>query len=213
MPEYQTAGSACFDLASVDEAFVPPGRAVTVSTGLAFEIPEGHVMLIYSRSGHGFKHGLRLGNCTGVIDSDYRGEVRVRLHNDGSAAFEVMPGDRVAQGMIIKRPAVRFEEASDLSETERGAGGFGSTGTGQREPDYPESLSAESRAIYDKVLERVGSSWARLTRAEDSDYADDLHHADHLAEWGILQRRVCHEVRDNGRIIGVGYMQYRRPGA
>lgn len=128
-PRYATAGAACFDLASIDQAIVPPTFAVKVRTGLSFEIPENHVMLIFSRSGHGFNSGVRLSNCVGVIDSDYRGEVAVKLHNDGDATFNVETGDRVAQALILPIEQVEFFELDSLTETARGAGGFGSTGS------------------------------------------------------------------------------------
>lgn len=136
MPAYQTDGAACFDLhAIIDE---PIGHAtlrsglggLVVRTGLAFEVPDGHVMLVYSRSGHGFKHDTRLANCVGVIDSDYRGEVMVKLTQDGNhhCPLLIRHGDRVAQAMIVPIPRVQLVEVSDLSGTDRGAGGFGSTG-------------------------------------------------------------------------------------
>jgi dUTP pyrophosphatase len=127
-PRYATCGAAAFDLYALDGAEIPPTFAVTIRTGLAFEIPEGHAMLIQSRSGHGFKHGIRLSNCTGLIDPDYRGEVQVRLHNDGDAPFTVEPGDRIAQALIVAAPRVTFELSAELSTTARGNGGFGSTG-------------------------------------------------------------------------------------
>lgn len=128
-PTYATMGSACFDLYTVDEGLVLPASAKTFSTGLAFEIPEGHVMLLFSRSGHGFNHGVRLSNCVGVIDSDYRDAVRVKLHNDRiDGGFHVVKGSRIAQAMIIALPNVGFEVCNELSDSERGIGGFGSTG-------------------------------------------------------------------------------------
>ena len=149
LPVYASQGAACFDLHAClpDEAEVDHydvGRinegesrratkeATVVGTGLAFEIPEGHVMLIFSRSGHGFKNQVRLSNCVGVIDSDYRGEVKVSLVSDNhkaqSKTLTVKHGDRIAQAMIVPLPAVQFEEVPVLSETDRGQGGFGSTG-------------------------------------------------------------------------------------
>ncbi len=127
IPKYQTAGAACFDLHSMDSAVIMPGEAETFSTGLAVEIPAGYVMLVYSRSGSGFKNGIRLCNSVGVIDSDYRGCVGIRLHNDGTAVFLVEAGDRVAQAMIVQAPTVELVEVDELSDTDRGAGGFGST--------------------------------------------------------------------------------------
>ena len=127
-PFYATEGAACFDIASIEDTFIPPGQARTLRTGLAFEVPKGSVLLVYSRSGHGFKAGVRLCNSTGVIDSDYRGELMVRLHNDGTQAMSFYKGDHVAQGMLTKAPQITLIEATDLSETKRGANGLGSTG-------------------------------------------------------------------------------------
>lgn len=131
MPQYASKGAACFDL----HACIPnsahsihPGDRLMVGTGLAFEVPEGYAMLIYSRSGLGAKHGVRLANSVGVIDSDYRGEVQLPMINDGQMPFSVDHGDRLAQAMIIPVPAVWLHEVQELSSTERGAGGFGSTG-------------------------------------------------------------------------------------
>jgi dUTP pyrophosphatase len=134
IPKYATEGAACFDLCAVINEIKPvpvfAGQPVTFATGLSFEIPEGWVMLIFSRSGHGFNSGVRLANCTGVIDSDYRGEVGVKLTKDQDAvgAFEVRNGDRIAQAMLVQVPLVELVEVEELSNTERGTGGFGSTG-------------------------------------------------------------------------------------
>ncbi len=131
MPTYGTAGSACFDLyaSGVYNRFV--SHVEVIGTGLAFEIPEGYVMLVYSRSGHGFKNNVRLANCVGVIDSDYRGEVKVKLicDNRNSTRLEIETGDRIAQAMIVPVNQVDFEFVDELSTTDRGTGGFGSTGT------------------------------------------------------------------------------------
>lgn len=136
VPTYATAGAACFDLhANGDASLVGESGlpieffdGCTFRTGLAVEVPEGHVMLIYSRSGHGFKNDTRLANCVGVIDSDYRGELMVRLMNEGTEPFIVRKGDRIAQAMVMPVQQVSFEVVEELGETERGAGGFGSTG-------------------------------------------------------------------------------------
>lgn len=129
MPTYATDGSACFDLYAAGacrESWFCGGMETNdrFSTGLAFEIPEGHVMLIYSRSGHGFKEGATLVNSVGVIDSDYRGEVSVKMNKPIKAGV----GDRIAQAMIIPVERVSFELTDELTDTERGAGGFGSSG-------------------------------------------------------------------------------------
>jgi dUTP pyrophosphatase len=142
LPKYQTAGAACFDLHAATVAGmtqigsnVEQGFPVTCGTGLSFEVPEGYVMLVYSRSGHGFKHQVRLSNCVGVVDSDYVGEVMVQLvsdevdHDMGRVPFFVRPGDRIAQAMLIPVDQWAIEETSELKETERGDKGFGSTGT------------------------------------------------------------------------------------
>lgn len=134
IPEYHSSGAACFDL----HAWLPfegvgcvhPTTPLIVGTGLAFDIPDDHVMLIFSRSGHGFKNDIRLANCVGVIDSDYRGEVKVKLTNDNNdgSVFQVKRGDRIAQAMVIPVQRVSFEEVYELGVTYRGEAGFGSTG-------------------------------------------------------------------------------------
>lgn len=127
LPVYATPGAACFDLHAVVVDTYTHGYVC--KTNLAFEIPEGHVMLIFSRSGHGFNQGIRLANCVGVIDSDYRGEVIIKLHRDRDTDYKIRAGDRVAQAMIIPVDRVAFELSEELGETERGSGGFGSTGS------------------------------------------------------------------------------------
>lgn len=126
-PTYGTEGAACFDLYSVEPAYLTRGDKAIVETGVAYEVPEGHVMLVFSRSGMGFNHGVRLSNCVGVIDSDYRDTVKVALHCDGSH-YAVATGDRVAQAMVIPVKQQKFEVVDSLSSTKRGKGGFGSTG-------------------------------------------------------------------------------------
>lgn len=148
-PKYATKGAACFDLhainvngISAEEAAVlkkhchdaktftevSKSRPAIFDTGLCFEVPAGHVMLIFSRSGHGFKNSVCLANAVGVIDSDYRGEIKVKLKADDQGSLSVSSGDRIAQAMIVPIPTVELEEVDELSETERGTGGFGSTG-------------------------------------------------------------------------------------
>lgn len=135
IPKYATKGAACFDLYTINSNPLCEGRSNVYGTGLSFEIPEDHVMLVFSRSGHGFKHGIRLSNCVGVIDSDFRGEVMVKLHMDINEfdSPEIMKqyieaGDRIAQAMVIPVKQVTFEEVDELGTTDRGSGGFGSTG-------------------------------------------------------------------------------------
>lgn len=133
-PTYATDGSACFDLYAIIDNLnkcetVSINKPHTFSTGIAFEIPAGWVMRIYSRSGHGFNRDTRLANCVGIIDSDYRGEVKVKLTNDSIDGLLVINnGDRIAQAEITPMYRAEFIEVDDLSETTRGAGGFGSTG-------------------------------------------------------------------------------------
>lgn len=128
LPTYGSEGAGCFDLyaAAVNERY----GDTTVDTGLVFDIPEDHVMLVFSRSGHGFNHATRLSNCVGIIDSDYTGVVKVKLTTDkeGMKPLVVNVGDRVAQAMIIRYDKVEFEEVGEVEETERGDGGFGSSG-------------------------------------------------------------------------------------
>lgn len=130
IPTYGSEGAACFDFyACIDKPVtINPKGNVNIPTGLQFEIPEGFVMLMYSRSGHGFKNGIRFVNGTGVIDSDYRGEVRVGLFNDGITPYIVKPNERIAQAMIVPIPRIDFIKCETLSKTKRGQGGFGSTG-------------------------------------------------------------------------------------
>lgn len=109
---------------------IPAGQTRLIGTGLAMEIPEGYVGLVYARSGMATKRGLRPANCVGVIDSDYRGEIMVALYNDNSVAEEIHIGDRIAQIVIAPYLSVEFEETETLNETNRGDGGFGSTGSG-----------------------------------------------------------------------------------
>lgn len=128
LPKYGSDGAACFDLYSLTGGEVPPHGSANFSTGLCAEIPSGFVMMVYSRSGHGFKNGIRLVNGTGIIDSDYRGVIAVGLRNDSDKPYTVKAGERIAQAMIIKCNPCIFHEAEELSDTARGTGGFGSTG-------------------------------------------------------------------------------------
>ena len=137
LPIYATDGAACFDLhADIPEdagmyssiVEIPGGGSEIIATGLAFEIPRGYCVRIYSRSGHGFNYGVRLANAVGIIDSDYRGEVFVKLHNDHRLPFVVRHGDRIAQAELAMVIRAQFYESESLSETARGVGGFGSTG-------------------------------------------------------------------------------------
>lgn len=133
LPIYQTAGAAAFDVrALIPEADAPVvltrDNPKMIRTGLHFELPEGYVLYVFSRSGLGFKNGVRLGNCVGVLDSDYRGELLVTLHCDRTSPIEIQHGMRIAQCVVMPVPKVNLVVKEELSDTERGEGGGGSTG-------------------------------------------------------------------------------------
>ncbi len=131
VPTYGSPYSAGADLYACEKTAVTiePGRTVLIHTGLTFEIPEGFGGFIYARSGLATKKGLAPANKVGVIDADYRGEVMVSLYNQSGVTQTVEPGERVAQMVIAPFLKAEFIEADELSDTVRGAGGFGSTGT------------------------------------------------------------------------------------
>ena len=131
IPTRGSEKAAGYDLyAALEEPVrIAPHETVKIDTGLQFEIPDGYFAAIYARSGIAAKEGLRPANCTGVCDSDYRGNYIVALHNDSEKTRTVEPGERIAQMIVIPYLSVSFEEVDELSGTERGAGGFGSTGT------------------------------------------------------------------------------------
>lgn len=130
LPYYATAGAAALDLhACIDEpAVLPAGGEALIPTGIAAAIPEGCVGVLAVRSSMGIRHGVAMSNGIGVIDSDYRGPLRVGLHNFRDTEYVVEPGDRIAQLLILPVLRPEVEVVSELSETARGAGGFGSTG-------------------------------------------------------------------------------------
>lgn len=130
LPAYASEFAAGADLYAVlDEALcILPGETKLVKTGLAMEIPEGYAGLIYARSGLASKRGLAPANKVGVIDSDYRGEVMVALHNHSNSEQTIAVGERIAQLVVTPFLKVDFAETEVLSETVRGEGGFGSTG-------------------------------------------------------------------------------------
>lgn len=130
MPKYETEGSAGMDIrACLEEPVtIEPGGRALIPTGLFMEIPEGYEVQIRARSGLAVKHGIGLTNGIGTIDSDYRGEVKVALINWGEEPFVVNDGDRIAQMVVAAYVKAQTEEAEELTETERGAGGFGHTG-------------------------------------------------------------------------------------
>ena len=130
VPTYGTEASAGADLYACmqDKVEVGPGQSVMIPTGIAMEIPKGYAGLVFARSSMGAKRGLAPANKVGVIDSDYRGEIRVVLHTHSGEPQSVEPGERVAQLLIVPVFTPGFQEAEKLSDTSRGAGGFGSTG-------------------------------------------------------------------------------------
>ena len=131
IPTYGSPYAAGADLsACIEETMtIKPGETVLVPTGLAMELPIGYAGLIYARSGLATKKGLAPANKVGVVDADYRGEIKVALHNHSSVATTIEPKERIAQFVITPYLTASFEETDTLSETVRGEGGFGSTGT------------------------------------------------------------------------------------
>lgn len=116
-------------LGRFEECEIKPGTTMKIGTGIAAEIPEGYFGAVFARSGLAAKKGLRPANCVGVIDSDYRGEIIVALHNDSKEPQTIQAYERIAQLVILPYLDVSFEIVNELSDTERGEGGFGSTGT------------------------------------------------------------------------------------
>ncbi len=127
-PMYQTDQSVGADLTSIEHVNIDPGQFRLVKTGIAVELPRGTEMQIRPRSGLAFKHGVTVLNAPGTIDADYRGEVGVLLINHGTTTFKVCKGDRIAQAILAKAILVNYRQVKELSNTDRGAGGFGSTG-------------------------------------------------------------------------------------
>ncbi len=132
LPHYATDGSAGLDMrACIDEPLtVAPGETVLVPTGLAIHVGDpGLAAVLWPRSGLGHKHGLVLGNLTGLIDSDYQGQIFISCWNRGSQAYEVQPAERIAQMVFVPVEQVQFEVVTEFDQSDRGAGGFGSSGT------------------------------------------------------------------------------------
>ena len=130
LPSSGSRFAAGYDLYACMDAPVEiaPHTTVKIGTGLSLAVPEGYFGAIFARSGLASKQGLRPANCVGVCDSDYRGEYIIAVHNDGESAQRIAPGDRIAQLVVLPCLALDFEEVDELGGTERGAGGFGSTG-------------------------------------------------------------------------------------
>ena len=132
LPHYATAGSAGLDMrACIDEPLVvEPGDTALVPTGLAIHVADpGLAAVLLPRSGLGHKHGLVLGNLTGLIDSDYQGQVFISCWNRSKASYEVQPGERIAQMVFVPIEQVNFEVVEDFESSDRGAGGFGHSGS------------------------------------------------------------------------------------
>lgn len=130
LPAYESEHAAGMDLRAAEDAILPPGGRALVATGFAIALPQGFEAQVRPRSGLAAKHGVTVLNAPGTIDADYRGEVKVILINHGADAFAIKRGDRIAQMIVAPVTRVTLAEAASLSETERGAGGFGSTGRG-----------------------------------------------------------------------------------
>lgn len=128
IPKYATAGSAGVDLCSTMYCIIKPGEQALIPTGIKLAIPEGYEGQIRPRSGLALNQKITIPNSPGTIDSDYRGEVRVLLRNDGDEPFTLIFGDRIAQLVFVPVVRAKFEDVKSLDETARGSGGFGSTG-------------------------------------------------------------------------------------
>lgn len=128
LPTRGSTSAAGYDLYADETGTIEPHNTRMISTGLAVEIPEGYFGGIFARSGLAAKEGIRPANCVGVIDSDYRGPVKVAAHNDSDIPRKIEAGERIAQLVVLPYLPVEFEETDELSDTERGSGGFGSTG-------------------------------------------------------------------------------------
>ena len=130
LPDYARPGDAGMDVYSTIDCSIAPGTRAVIPTGIAIALPEGYVCLVHPRSGLAAKNGISIVNTPGTIDSGYRGEIKVILINtDQSETFEIKRGDRIAQLVFQKFESARFFEVENLPDSQRGAGGFGSTGS------------------------------------------------------------------------------------
>ena len=130
LPAYETSGAAGMDLRATEDTVLRPGARCLMPTGFAIALPGNFEAQVRPRSGLAANHGVTVLNAPGTIDCDYRGEIKVPLINHGSADFVIRRGDRIAQIVIAAVTRARFDEVTTLDETTRGAGGFGSSGTG-----------------------------------------------------------------------------------
>ena len=128
LPAYATSGAAGMDVVSAEDVTIAPGARHAVATGLALAIPQGYEVQVRPRSGLALKYGITVPNTPGTIDSDYRGELKVILINHGTEPFAIQRGDRVAQLVLAPVVQAAWEEVTELDATDRGEGGFGSTG-------------------------------------------------------------------------------------
>lgn len=138
LPAYATPGASAMDLHALIEPdfkkispttrYLNAGGTLIVRTGIAVQVPDGYGLFVLSRSGHGFKWDVSLANSVGLIDSDYTGEIMVKLRNDGREALQVKNGDRIAQCCILPMPRIEWVQVASLDATERGEAGLGSTG-------------------------------------------------------------------------------------
>ena len=128
VPKYARRGDAGMDVYSVEGLIVKSKERKLISTGISFEIPEGFEIQVRPKSGLALNHGLTIVNTPGTLDSGYRGELKVILLNTGENDYEIKPGEKIAQIVLARYEQAEIEEVSELSESERGAGGFGSTG-------------------------------------------------------------------------------------
>ena len=170
IPTYGSAEAAGADLyACLDEPIVvQPGQVAWVSTGIALEVPKGCAGLVYARSGMACKRGLAPANKVGVVDSDYRGEVKVVLLNHSNEPQTIQPGERIAQFVITPVLTPAYEEVTDLDETDRGVGGFGSTGK-----ESNPSGSCSGGVFISRTAYR--SMWGRASRTLQSSTPRNLH--------------------------------------
>jgi dUTP pyrophosphatase len=129
LPTYQSSGASGFDFCSTEKVILKAGQVCLVSTGLSVQIPDGYELQIRARSGLAAKKGVFLVNGIGTIDSDYRGEIKIIMSTCLEAPVELMEGERVAQGVLVAVEKAEIQSRDDLTQTARGAGGFGSTGT------------------------------------------------------------------------------------
>ena len=128
LPNYARDGDAGMDICSAEDAHIPPFNWKAISTGIYVEIPDGYEIQIRSRSGLAFKHGIAVLNSPGTIDSGYRGEIQVILKNHDHHRYDIKKGERIAQMVVSEFTKATLTEVAELSETERGVGGLGSTG-------------------------------------------------------------------------------------